>query len=83
MRVGVPAAASSTAARSSLLPGLAIDDSLSSTSLLVGEEDLVLDMRGFKKPSDALVGYFDVHYPLQQLIKASVGIYGSVGKVLD
>ena len=46
MRVGVPAAASRTAARSSLLPGLAMDDSLSSTSLLVGEEDLVLDNNG-------------------------------------
>ena len=58
------AAASRTAARSSLLPGLAMDDSLSSASLLVGEEDLDLSVerlvfsnRGFKPSSGALVGY--------------------------
>ena len=37
------AASSRTAAKSSLLPGLAKDDSLSSASLLVGEEDLDLE----------------------------------------
>ncbi len=42
MRIGVTVAASRTAARPSLLIGLAIDDSLSSISLLVGEDDFDL-----------------------------------------
>jgi hypothetical protein len=57
VRIGVTVAVSRTAARSSLLTGLAIDESWSSTSLLVGEEDFVLDMRGFEVASGALVGY--------------------------
>ena len=54
-RIGVSAAASRISARSSLLPGLAMDDSLSSASLLVGEDDFdlsverfVFNNRGFK-----------------------------------
>ena len=53
-RAGVSAAASRTAAKSSILPGLATDESLSSISLLVGRMTLISDWNAWCSMSEDL-----------------------------